>query len=105
MRCNAGIESNTQTSSALLRRAELCHHYLWLQEVFDNILERRIEWPGDMSPGCRDLCDRLLCSEPGRRLGARGAGEVRPGCWLELKPQRCNSSCINPARRLDAAST
>jgi hypothetical protein len=44
--------------------------------VFDNILERRIEWPDDMSPGCRDLVDRLLCSDPGRRLGARGAGEV-----------------------------
>ena len=45
---------------------------------FDNILERRIEWPDDMSPLCRDLIDRLLCSDPGQRLGARGAGEVPP---------------------------
>lgn len=59
---------------ALLSRLRDC---LRLQEVFDNILERRIEWPDDMSPGFRDLCDRLLCSDPGRRLGARGAGEVR----------------------------
>lgn len=45
--------------------------------MFDNILERRIEWPDDISPECRDLIDCLLCSDPGQRLGARGAGEVR----------------------------
>ena len=47
-----------------------------LQEIFDNILERRIEWPEDLTPGCRDLIDRLLCSDPTRRLGSRGATEV-----------------------------
>lgn len=56
------------------------------QEVFDNILERRIEWPDDISPECRDLIDCLLCSDPGQRLGARGAGEVRSlSCRIHFK--------------------
>ena len=50
-----------------------------LQEIFDNILDRRIAWPeGEdaLSADCRDLIDRLLQPDPHQRLGARGAGEV-----------------------------
>ncbi len=50
------------------------------QEIFDNILDRRIEWPSGedaLSPACRDLIDQLLTLEPMQRLGHRGAGEVR----------------------------
>ena len=58
------------------------------EEIFDNILDRNIEWPEDpmptgdedeeeeegMSPECRDLIDRLLTPNPKNRLGHRGAG-------------------------------
>ena len=54
------------------------------QEIFDNILDRRIQWPpeDEMSPECRDLIDRLLTIDIYQRLGHRGAGEVRAtwGC-------------------------
>lgn len=47
--------------------------------IFNNILDRNITWPGpeDMSPECRDLIDKLLNPNPLRRLGHRGAGEVK----------------------------
>lgn len=46
------------------------------EEIFDNILDRRIEWPGqeDMSPECRDLIDKLLNPDPAQRLGHRCGG-------------------------------
>jgi len=52
------------------------------QDIFDNILDRRIEWPdgeGALSDAGRDLVDRLLQPDPAQRLGARGAGEARRG--------------------------
>ncbi|CAN8288516.1 unnamed protein product [Cochlearia groenlandica] len=50
------------------------------QQIFDNILNRNIPWPSDseeMSHEARDLIDRLLTEDPQRRLGARGAAEVK----------------------------
>nr|VDD59972.1 unnamed protein product [Brassica oleracea] len=49
------------------------------QQVFDNIINRRIPWPSDpeMSYEARDLIDRLLTKDPHQRLGARGAAEVK----------------------------
>lgn len=49
------------------------------QEIFDNILDRRLTWPleDEMSPECRDLIDKLLTLNPQKRLGARGAGEIK----------------------------
>lgn len=47
------------------------------EEIFENILDRRIEWPEEMSPECRDVIDRLLHPDPCQRLGARGAGEIK----------------------------
>ena len=51
-----------------------------MQAIFDNILDRRIEWPDDpdfeLSPECRDLVEKLLNPDPEKRLGHRGAGEV-----------------------------
>ena len=49
------------------------------QEIFDNILDRHIEWPAeeDLSLECRDLIERLLTTDTRQRLGHRGAGEVR----------------------------
>ena len=46
------------------------------EEIFENILDRRIEWPGEdeMSAECRDLIDQLLEPETEHRLGYRGAG-------------------------------
>lgn len=59
------------------------------QEIFDNILDRRIEWPGveELSPECRDLIERLLTIDVQQRLGHRGAGEVRSSRFLGLKLQ------------------
>ena len=50
------------------------------EKVFDNVISRRIDWHEDeveISPAARDLMDRLMCSDPTRRLGARGADEVK----------------------------
>ncbi|XP_020866277.1 probable serine/threonine protein kinase IRE3 isoform X1 [Arabidopsis lyrata subsp. lyrata] len=50
------------------------------QQIFDNILNRNIQWPlvpEDMSLEARDLIDRLLTEDPHQRLGARGAAEVK----------------------------
>ncbi|KAG2490698.1 hypothetical protein HYH03_010859 [Edaphochlamys debaryana] len=55
------------------------------EEIFDNILDRRITWPDedDMSCECRDLVDKLLHPNPLKRLGHRGAGEVKLHPWFE----------------------
>ncbi|XP_056848104.1 probable serine/threonine protein kinase IRE3 isoform X2 [Raphanus sativus] len=50
------------------------------EQIFDNILNRNIPWPSvpeEMSHEARDLIDRLLTEDPHRRLGARGAAEVK----------------------------
>jgi len=56
------------------------------EEIFDNILDRRITWPDDeeeMSPECRDLIDKLLTPNPMKRLGHRGAGEIKMHPWFD----------------------
>jgi microtubule-associated serine/threonine kinase len=54
------------------------------EEIFQNILERNIAWPplGDLSPELMDLLDRLLEPDPERRLGHRGAAEVKMHPWF-----------------------
>jgi serine/threonine-protein kinase RIM15 len=50
------------------------------EKVFDNVISRRIDWHEDdidVSVEARDLMDRLMCSDPNARLGARGADEVK----------------------------
>ncbi|XP_057952350.1 probable serine/threonine protein kinase IREH1 isoform X2 [Malania oleifera] len=50
------------------------------QIIFDNILNRKIPWPGtpeEMSAEAQDLIDRLLTEDPHQRLGANGASEVK----------------------------
>lgn len=46
-------------------------------EVFDNIVNRRIEWPTDMSENAKDLIGKLLCLQTEQRLGYKGASEVK----------------------------
>ena len=51
-------------------------------KVFENILSRRIIWYEDdpdyqVSPEARDIMEKLLCSDPQKRLGANGAQEVK----------------------------
>ncbi|KAJ9511298.1 hypothetical protein QJQ45_017100, partial [Haematococcus lacustris] len=56
------------------------------EEIFDNILDRSISWPEDeedMSLECRDLVDRLLQPNPFKRLGHRGAGEIKMHPWFK----------------------
>ncbi|KAK4486194.1 hypothetical protein RD792_008863 [Penstemon davidsonii] len=50
------------------------------QKIFENILNRKIPWPGvpdEMSLEAYDLIDRLLTEDPNQRLGAGGASEVK----------------------------
>ncbi|KAL1405187.1 rim15, signal transduction response regulator [Vanrija albida] len=50
------------------------------EKVFDNIISRRINWHDDeieLPMEARDLMDRLICTNPALRLGARGADEVK----------------------------
>ncbi|KAK0546010.1 rim15, signal transduction response regulator [Tilletia horrida] len=53
--------------------------------VFDNILSRRIDWDEDVeiSPAARDLMERLMCTDPQKRLGAKGADEVKQHPFFE----------------------
>lgn len=56
------------------------------EKVFENILSRRFEWHEediDISADARDFIDRLLCTDARRRLGARGAEEVKAHPFLE----------------------
>jgi serine/threonine-protein kinase RIM15 len=63
-------------------------------EVFENILARRISWPDDndfeVSPEAKDLMNKLLCLDPRQRLGANvdekfscGGEEIRKHPWFE----------------------
>ena len=63
-------------------------------EVFENILARRISWPDDddldISPEAKDLMNKLLCLDPKARLGANidekfscGGEEIRNHPWFE----------------------
>lgn len=58
------------------------------EKVFANITSRRIFWPEDdddiqTSPQARDLMERLMCSDPARRLGARGVDEIKNHPFFE----------------------
>lgn len=50
-------------------------------QVFQNILARRINWPAEVftaeSSVALDLIDRLLCMNPANRLGANGVEEIK----------------------------
>lgn len=50
------------------------------EKVFENILSRRLDWHEDiieLAPEAHDFIDRLLCTDPKQRLGAKGAAEVK----------------------------
>ena len=62
-------------------------------EVFQNILARKIQWPDasmdEVSEEAKDLMNRLMCSNPGGRLGANasekyasGGEEIRNHPWF-----------------------
>ncbi|GJN91534.1 hypothetical protein Rhopal_004557-T1 [Rhodotorula paludigena] len=56
------------------------------EKVFENILSRRFEWHEDvveMSPEAHDFIDRLLNPDPKRRLGTKGAAEVKAHPFLD----------------------
>lgn len=60
------------------------------EQVFDNILNRRIEWPENigydedsMTPECKDLIERLLTMDYTKRLGAKGAQEIKNHPWFK----------------------
>ncbi|OCK76181.1 hypothetical protein K432DRAFT_408378 [Lepidopterella palustris CBS 459.81] len=62
-------------------------------EVFQNILSRKIDWPEDdvcqVSEDAKDLMNRLMCTDPTNRLGANmddkfssGGEEIRNHPWF-----------------------
>lgn len=55
-------------------------------QVFENILARRINWPDDedcpVSAEAKDLMNRLMCTDQTQRLGANGADEVKEHPWF-----------------------
>ena len=53
------------------------------QEVFENILSRRLFWPDDISEPAQDLIDRLLTLDHTKRLGCSGAEEVKSHPFFE----------------------
>lgn len=60
------------------------------EQVFDNILNRRIEWPENigygedsMTPECKDLIEKLLTMDHTKRLGAKGASEIKSHPWFK----------------------
>ncbi|KAK1758270.1 Serine/threonine-protein kinase cek1 [Echria macrotheca] len=64
------------------------------EQVFENILARRIHWPDEsedeVSPEAKDLINKLLCSNPHQRLGSNreekyqsGGDEIRSHPWFD----------------------
>ncbi|KAK3392934.1 hypothetical protein B0H63DRAFT_3796 [Podospora didyma] len=64
------------------------------EQVFENILARRIYWPDvsedEVSNEAKDLINKLLCSDPQQRLGSNreekfqsGGDEIRSHPWFE----------------------
>ncbi|KAL1857101.1 rim15, signal transduction response regulator [Diaporthe australafricana] len=64
------------------------------EEVFENILARRIHWPDEsedeVSPEAKDLINKLLCIDPQERLGSNknenfvsGGEEIRNHSWFQ----------------------
>ncbi|KAF1999323.1 putative response regulator receiver RIM15p [Amniculicola lignicola CBS 123094] len=62
-------------------------------EVFQNILARKIQWPDEeeevVSDEAKDLMNRLMCTDPAKRLGANaedkfasGGEEIRSHPWF-----------------------
>jgi hypothetical protein len=71
------------TQSSACRAADLEIPGCRAQEIFDNILNRRVEWPkSGMSEECRDLVDRLLQPDPEQRLGHAGTAELKAHPWF-----------------------
>lgn len=58
------------------------------EQVFENILARRIEWPDpedddtEVSDEAKDLMNRLMCTDQTQRLGAQGPDEVKRHPWF-----------------------
>ncbi|GAM19583.1 hypothetical protein SAMD00019534_027580 [Acytostelium subglobosum LB1] len=48
-----------------------------VEATFQNILQRNIKYPDDMSDEARDIIDKLLALNPQSRLGYNGADEVK----------------------------
>lgn len=64
------------------------------EQVFENILARRIHWPDDsedeVSPEAKDLINKLLCMDPQQRFGSNrdekfssGGEEIRNHPWFQ----------------------
>eukprot|EP01133_Synstelium_polycarpum_P008970 gene8970-10521_t len=48
-----------------------------IEGTFQNILQRTIKWPSDISEEAKDIIDKLLALNPQSRLGYNGAEEVK----------------------------
>lgn len=50
--------------------------------VFEQILRGNIEWPDKIDPIAKDLIEKLLNKDCKKRLGAKGASEVKKHPWF-----------------------
>ena len=39
-------------------------------QIFENIVDNRVDYPAEMEPECKDLTKRLLCGKPAIRMGS-----------------------------------
>eukprot|EP01017_Pseudomicrothorax_dubius_P044262 TRINITY_DN7461_c0_g2_i1.p1 TRINITY_DN7461_c0_g2~~TRINITY_DN7461_c0_g2_i1.p1 ORF type:complete len:839 (-),score=239.52 TRINITY_DN7461_c0_g2_i1:1-2517(-) len=78
------------------------------EQVFDNIKELRLTWPriareeDAMSPEAQDLIQKLLASDPKKRLGYNSIDEIKKHPFFEgidWTKLRCTEAPIIPQRR------
>jgi len=54
-------------------------------QIFENIVDNRVDYPRDMEPECKDLVKRLLTSKPAIRMGSgrRAHKEFEEHKWFQ----------------------
>jgi serine/threonine-protein kinase RIM15 len=48
-----------------------------VEEIFQNIQQRNIQWPDDISSAAKDLINKLLVLNPEERLGSSGTDAIK----------------------------
>jgi serine/threonine protein kinase len=78
------------------------------EKILANIKENNLQWPSDVqvSPDCKKLVRKLLCTEVSKRLGSEnGAHDIKSAKWFKnlnfvrigLDPPERHSPCIPDA--------
>lgn len=81
------------------------------EKIFQNILAGNLCWPEDLdlSPSAKDFVEKLLISDPSKRLGAKGVEEIKGHpflagvSWDTLLSQPMEVFIPNPENRRDTS--